>query len=233
MVRYINHGNLTSLRTALGTVVLITSVLGQERQVDNLARVELAWRRGDGDGIAVRPRATGHVVAAATVVGCSWPWRAVVWVAVEGHDEVARCRTSRSRAREGGGDKSNGYVGVHVGLVLLSMGYTISDGPGERDPTLFNLPESRTREGRHVRILRHDPKSRRVAGPSGHGPLVHVRESSIVSPSPATFCPRLIPGRNLDAARLPMTPDLAGCVGLICGLNARNVAQPSAIEAVM
>ncbi len=39
--------------TTLGAVVLYATVLGQEGQVDNLALVKLAGRRGDGDGVVI------------------------------------------------------------------------------------------------------------------------------------------------------------------------------------
>lgn len=39
--------------TALGTVVLVTAVLGEKRKIDNLADFELARRSGDRDWVII------------------------------------------------------------------------------------------------------------------------------------------------------------------------------------
>lgn len=45
--------SLGMIRTTLLAVILITTILGQQGKVDNLANVELARGSSNGDGISV------------------------------------------------------------------------------------------------------------------------------------------------------------------------------------
>ena len=43
----------------------------------------------------------GNVIPSTTIIGGRWPWRVIVWVAVEGSDDVALCRASSVHNRGG------------------------------------------------------------------------------------------------------------------------------------
>lgn len=54
----------------------------------------------------------GNVITSTTIIGGRWPWRVIVWVAVEGCDDVASCRASsvhnRGGSEQGDCDNSRG-----------------------------------------------------------------------------------------------------------------------------
>lgn len=43
----------------------------------------------------------GNVISSTTIVGGPCPWRVIVWVAVEGSDDIALCRASSVHNRCG------------------------------------------------------------------------------------------------------------------------------------
>ncbi len=126
------------LRTALLAVVLHTAVLGEERQVDNLALLQLARGGGNGDGVVVGTLAlnllsaswnecsphsavlTTGAVAATAVVRDGRAGRVIVGVAVKGDDVVARRAAGRGNAGQSGSGDSGGS-GSHLALLLTEV----------------------------------------------------------------------------------------------------------------